>query len=450
MLSVAAAVPDLHPSARSRVLLVAEAVTLAHPARTFALAQGIERQGLTPILAADPRFSGLFPLSNWQTEKIHSISTESFLTALANGSPIYDLATLRTYVEEDLALMRKTKPSAVVGDFRLTLAISARLLSIPYINVTNAYWSPYARQDWCVPSLPLVKYLGVSAANRVFRSVRKMSFAAHARPMEKLRAQYGLPPQGDDLLRQYSDGDICMYADIPELVPTFDTPQTHRYLGPVAWSPPVPLPAWWSELKPDEKLIYVTLGSSGDHSRLPDIVEALAGLGLSVVVASAGAAFAGPTRPGVRVASYLPGNLVVKRSALVVCNGGSLTSYQALMKGVPVFALPSNLDQFLNSGYLKASNVGDWLRPEDATIAAIREKATAMLNDSRMRIAAQAIGASIGGYDPAARLASAIDDLCARAGARAEQAVTDSRSSSSARNQALRPRSPGIERADDA
>ena len=194
MLSVAAARSDISPADRPRVLFVGEAVTLAHPARAFALAQGIERQGFTPILAVDPRFSGLFPPSNWQTEEIHSISTGSFLTALANGSPIYDLATLRAYVEEDLTLMRKTKPSVVVGDFRLTLSISARLLSIPYINVTNAYWSPYARQEWHVPSLPWVKYLGVSAANRVFRTVRKMRFAAHARPMEKLCREYGLPP----------------------------------------------------------------------------------------------------------------------------------------------------------------------------------------------------------------------------------------------------------------
>ncbi len=446
MPSLTAAVPDIGTPGRPRVLFVAEAVTLSHPARAFALAQGIERLGFTPILAADPRFAGLFPPSKGQTEKIHSISTESFLTALANGSPIYDLPSLRAYVEEDLALMRRIKPSVVVGDFRLTLSISARVLSIPYINVTNAYWSPYARQDWCVPSLPWVKYVGVSAANRLFRTFRKMKFAAHARPIEKLRGEYGLAARGDDLLRQYSDGDICLYADIPELVPIFDAPKTHRYLGPVAWSAPVPLPTWWSDLKRDEKLIYVTLGSSGDRSRLPNIVEALAGLGLTVVVASAGAAFAGPPRSNVRVAPYLPGDLVVERSELVVCNGGSLTSYQGLMKGVPILALPSNLDQFLNSGYLKASNVGDWLRPEGATEPALREKAMAMLNDSPMRLAAQTIALSVHRSDPAARLASAIDELCAGAGAGTAQSVTDSTFFSSARN----PRFPGIERAEDA
>jgi UDP:flavonoid glycosyltransferase YjiC (YdhE family) len=414
--------PDRGHPDRPRILFVAEAVTLAHPARAFALARKMGEHGLIPIFAVDPRFAALFPHCDLQTETVRSISTEAFLTALARGSPIYDLETLRAYVVEDLALMRRIRPSVVVGDFRLSLAISARILSIPFINVTNAYWSPYAKQEWQVPALPWVKYLPTSAANLIFRRVRGMGFAAHMRPMEKLRAEYGLPSCDYDMLRLYSDGDICMYADSPDLVPTFDTPPTHRYLGPVAWSPPTPLPEWWSELDPDEKLIYVTLGSSGDAARLPKLVEALAGLGLTVVVASAGAAFAPPRRSHVRVAPYLPGHLVAQRSALVVCNGGSLTSYQGLTEGVPILALPSNLDQFLNSGYLKAQNVGDLLRPENTSVPAIREKAAKMIDDSGMRVAARAMASSIRGFSPAARLASAIGDV--RPGAATQSAVS--------------------------
>lgn len=412
--------PELGSPDRPRILFVAEAVTLAHPARAFALARTLD-QGLTPIVAVDPRFSALFPSPDVQTETIRSISSEAFLTALARGSPIYDLETLRSYVAEDLALMRRIRPAVVVGDFRLSLAISARILSIPYINVTNAYWSPYARQEWHVPSLPWVKYLHISAANLIFRCIRKVGFAAQMRPMETLRAEYGLPSYDHDFLRLYSDGDICMYADVPELVPIFDAPPTHRYLGPVAWSPPTPLPQWWSELTPDEKLIYVTLGSSGDPTRLPNLVESLAGLGLTVVVATAGADFDPPRRSQVRVASYLPGHLVARRSALVVCNGGSLTSYQGLTQGVPILALPSNLDQFLNSGYLKAQNVGDWLRPEKATVPAIREKAAHMIDDSSMGVAARAMASRMMEYSASARLASAISD------ARAAAATPDAR-----------------------
>ena len=51
-------------------------------------------------------------------------------------------SSLDRYVEEDLRLIDSFRPDVVVGDFRVSLAISARKARIPYVNVTNAYWSP--------------------------------------------------------------------------------------------------------------------------------------------------------------------------------------------------------------------------------------------------------------------------------------------------------------------
>ena len=50
----------------------------------------------------------------------------------------------------------------------------------------------------------------------------------------------------------------------------------------------------------------------------------------------------------VHVTDYLPGDIVARHSRLVVCNGGSPTSHQALLAGVPVLGIPDNLDQVLN------------------------------------------------------------------------------------------------------
>jgi hypothetical protein len=51
--------------------------------------------------------------------------------------------------------------------------------------------------------------------------------------------------------------------------------------------------------------------------------------------------------------AYLPGNQAAARADLVVCNGGSPTTFQALSEGVPVLGIPGNLDQFLNMHYLE-------------------------------------------------------------------------------------------------
>ena len=124
--NAAAMIHARHDTSR-RVLLVGEAVTLAHVARPIALARKLVARGYRPILAADPRFAALCPAGEWDTKEIRSIPSADFLRALARGKPVYDLATLERYVEDDLALLQAVSPAVVIGDFRISLAVSARL-----------------------------------------------------------------------------------------------------------------------------------------------------------------------------------------------------------------------------------------------------------------------------------------------------------------------------------
>ena len=132
---------------RRRVLFVAEAVTLAHVARPVALAKSLDPSTYEVYVAWDPRFADLFPALPGATVPLRSIACNQFAAALAKGSPLYDSATLRDYVRDDLAVLERVKPDLVVGDFRLSLAVSAPLAGIPYFSVTNAYWSPCLKQS---------------------------------------------------------------------------------------------------------------------------------------------------------------------------------------------------------------------------------------------------------------------------------------------------------------
>ena len=164
--------------------------------------------------------------------------------------------------------------------------------------------------------------------------------------MRALARRHGLRHAPRELRHVYADGDLTLYADSPALVATFDRPPTHRYLGLVNWAPAVPLPPWWDALPAAERLVYVTLGSSGDVAKLPQVLAGLARLGCPVVVATAGAEVPASLPAHVLVADYLPGDTVARRSGLVVCNGGSPTSHQALLAGVPVLGVPDNLDKY--------------------------------------------------------------------------------------------------------
>ena len=403
--------------ARRRILFMAEAVTLAHVARSLALARGLAGRGHAPAFAVDPRYAAICPTTPFPTEAIGTIPSARFLDALARGTPIYDRATLEAYVADDLAVLERQRPDVVIGDFRLSLSISARRLGIPYVNLSNAYWSPYARPHWHVPDLPWARRVPAALGAGVFRLARPVAFRLHAAPMEAVRRAHGLPSLGHDLLRVYTDGDATVYADAPELVPLHDAPPQHAHLGFVRWEPEVAWPAWWSSL-PRSGLVYVTLGSSGPADRLPAVVEGLAGLGRPVVVARAGARLPAQLPSNVHVADYLPGEGVARASALVVCNGGSPTSQQALAHGVPVLALPGNLDQVLHAGYLEAAGVGRWLRPR-AGAAEIGRAATALLDDTEAPRRARALAETAARRDPAAALEAAIEALLAGRGAQA-------------------------------
>lgn len=405
---------DAQHDARPRVLFVGEAVTLAHVARPIALARRLVARGYRPIIAADPRFAGLCPPEGWDTAKIRSIPTAQFLRALARGQPVYEQATLERYVEDDLALLRAVRPAVVVGDFRISLSVSARLAGVPYINVSNAYWSPHAQPRWHAPTMPWSRWLPASIDDAVFRAARPLAFRLHARPMRALARKHGLADSGTELRQVYTEGDITLYADSPSLVPTFDRPASHRYLGLVDWSPAVPLPPWWSSLPATSRPIYVTLGSSGDASKLPRVLDGLARLGHPLVVAGAGAAIATSRLPAqVHVAEFLPGDVVARQSCLVVSNGGSPTGHQALLAGVPVLGIPDNLDQVLNMTYMQQAGVGEWLAPRDLDADRIERLARRMLGEPGLTRRASELGAGERSKDIGEPLDAAIRELCA-------------------------------------
>lgn len=360
----------LPPSKRHRVLFMAEAVTLAHVARAVALARSLDPQRYEVHLACDRRYHHLFESVPAIVHSIGTISSQQFQDRLRRGDPLYRREELRGYIEEDLRLFADLTPDAVVGDFRLSLSVSARLAAVPYLTVTNAHWSPFARQQFVVPELAITDRFGPRLGQALFTLMRPFVFAQQAYALNRIRRDYGLPSIGYSLPQQFTDADVTLYADLPDLVPTFNRPPHHHYLGPVLWSPDS-IPSWWDTLPAVRPMAYVTLGTSGRSDLLPLILEALEQLGIGALVSTAGQTTPSHLPPHTRVARYLPGLAAASRADLVICNGGSATVYQALAAGVPVLGIPNNLDQYLMMSYVRRSGAGDYLRAGATSRAAV-------------------------------------------------------------------------------
>ena len=388
---------------------MAEAVTLAHVARPAVLAASMDKSRYDVIFAAANRYSSLLSNLAVPIRQINSITQEQFLQALATGQPLHSASSLRTYVKDDLAILEELRPDVVVGDLRHSLSISARVVGIPYISIVNAYWSPYARQRFCVPDIPLTHIFGVPIANALFQCARPIAFALHCAPMNHVRKEYGLPAIGWDIRTMYTDADWVLYPDVPELAPTEDAPSTHRYIGPLLWTPSLELPPWWTSLATDKPIVYITLGSSGSPKLLSVCLEALQDQPLTLIVGSVRADLKS-IPPNAWVADFLPGLEAARRASVVICNGGSPTSHQALAVGTPVVGLPSNMDQHLNMTYLADAGAGITLRSEHVDTQSLRD-CVRRAQEPSYRVSASRIRDSFANYDAGARFRSILNEV---------------------------------------
>lgn len=391
-----------------KLLFVSENVTLAQVVRLFVLARGAALAGHDVHFACasfDERIFAGAPLSRW---KIKSISRETVDARIASGGRIHELDELAAYVDEELRLMREVKPDLVIGDLRPSLSISAPLARVRQATLINAYWSPHAvRARFPLPDHPIVRAVGIERAEKYFPLAMPHVFAHFAKPVNALRRRHRLPEIGS-LLEVMTHGDLVLHPDSPGLVPTRGAPRHHVHLGPIPWSP--------SDVAPFEHraprarpLVYATLGSSGKLDLVPIVLQAVDGLDVDVVLATAGRVQ--PTRvpSNVQVYDFVAGDRLAAAADVVISNGGSTTGYQALTEGTPVIGLPFNLDQYLATSAIVTAGAGLVVRSGSATPQAIRAAISAVLSLESFRVAARRVSHELARFEAVARFLEVIE-----------------------------------------
>jgi len=389
---------------RHRVLFATENITLAQVVRLAALAARLPKDRYEVHFACsdfDPLvFDGL-EVERWP---LFTIDREVGFKALAKGERLYDEKTLERYVADELRILKEVRPAVVVGDFRLSLAVSAAQVGVHCASLINAYWSPYAvRESWPVPDHPIVRLVGAERAAKYFPQALPKVFGHFAAPLNAVRKRHGLAPFAS-LSHQLCFGDSVLHPDIPELCQLAGAPASHVFLGAVPWSPRIssPSPCLVPPGSAAPPLVYVTLGSSGDVAALPAVLAGLGGLPVRGVLATAGRAT--PKLPANFVAAdYVPGEVLSAHAQFVVTNGGSSTGYQALAAGVPVLGIPSNLDQYLTMQAITQHGAGITLRSGGLTREEVQKAAVRLLDAPAIKRRAAALAQHFAAYDCHAR-----------------------------------------------
>lgn len=407
--------PVAATQARTRILFVAENVSLAQVVRLRVLAGSLDPQRYEVVFACSEFDPLIFDGTGFERRTIHSMSAAQMHRRLSWGRRLYGRSTLAGYVREDIELLERVRPALVVGDLRLSLLIAAPKLGIPHAALINAYWSPHAQRDgFPLPVHPVVRMIGPARVAPHVGKAMPLVLDHFASPVNALRKRYGLPAIGN-LLEVLTSADHTLFPDVPELVPLVPAARglcsRQHFLGPVLWSPDVPLPRELDAGNSSMPLVYVTLGSSGDVRLIDALLSALARLPVRVLLATAGRFDRMRLPRNVIAARYAPGSEAARRSALVICNGGSSTGYQALHEGVPVLGLPFNFDQSLSMQAIERAGAGLAVLPHEASVERLMFAITALLTDASYSEAAQRIGRSLCAVSSRARFQAVIERI---------------------------------------
>jgi UDP:flavonoid glycosyltransferase YjiC (YdhE family) len=388
-----------------RILFIGEAVSLAHIGRPAILARWAHEIGYDVHFACGSAFSSVARAEGFAPRTLTTLDSKTFYARLNAGKFFYTNDELQAYVYSELELIDDVQPDLIVGDFRLSLDISARLSGIPLVSLNNAHWSPAADCRFPAPNVGLFGVLPTTIRDGLFSLIRPLAFRTFARPLDIVRRRFGLQPLNDFRLH-YTGGNFCAYMDLPEFSPIRTLPQGHFFLGPIAWEPRCARSPELGTLGTDRPLAYVTSGSTGDARVLPDVLCALLAANCDIALSGVNAELSNalyqqlPELDGRCVAAPLFNpNDVLKRAAVTVCHGGSGTVYQSLAAGVPLLCLPGNPDQGLVSAALVAKNAGLIVEPRHATPTRLKTAIDALLNNVGHSYSALCLSESIGRHD---------------------------------------------------
>lgn len=362
----------------NRILAIPSSIGRSHLTRLLLIARELRRSGAQVAFAfADPE-EPLLKMEGFQVFPVADCRVDDFTV---NTYAAFTRELIERCVEEELAAIRAFRPDAVLSDFRLTAAISSRILETPHISVVNGSLTDYFNLAGAMldEEKRPVKFRIASAAVRFIQARQKKMLVGAFRAEAGKRGVKGLKSLQDFLV-----GDLGLIADLPKFCPLPGLPETVRYIGPLIWEgveeTVTPLPA----LDPGRRLIYATAGNTGGSDLLTQVVEAFGGDEHYQLVLTCGAFIDPADLPRAENAvavRFLPGSPIASRADVVIHPGGSGTTYQAIRAGTPALVIPSNNEQRINGWLVKKHGVGIALAKGRLTAGRVREMVVRLLSD---------------------------------------------------------------------
>ena len=363
-----------------RLLLIPSGIGLSHLIRLLLIA----RRLLGHVSEVGVAFSDERVLETNDHFKFFLVPEVKVTDFSSNVFAEYTQTFVEQCVEEELKAIKAFQPDAIVGDFRPSAAISARVAGVPYISVVNAYMTDYFDPvDVMIPKeKSAARHAIASIAGKAIQAVQKRALAS---PFRAAAKKFGLK----DLVSLYDflKGDLTLIADLPQFCPLENLPSSYRYIGPLIWEGnSVPAPRYLENRDPSRPLIYATTGNTGEEKLVDLVVESFKEKPCDVVITTG--EYIHPRNitgfPNIHIEKFIPGSMVLKHATVAIHCGGNGTTYQVISHGVPAVVLPFNNDQKINAWLIKRNGLGLPLSTE-ITGNQLRLAAKTVIEDSKIR-----------------------------------------------------------------
>lgn len=242
----------------------------------------------------------------------------------------------------------------------------------------------------------------------MFRVFRWMT-ARHARRLDALRAELGLPKIGSLDRLTLRAPRVLAYTAEPFEYDHGGWPANVRFVGPGIWEPATePEPAG------DRPLVLVTCSTEfqDDAKLIETALRALEGEDVDVIATSAAvdpARFRPPANA--RVVRFAAHGPLLRRAAAVVCHGGMGITQKALAAGVPVCVVAWGRDQNDVGRHVEAARAGVMLPKSKLSVGRLR---TAIREARTRKAGAERIAAAFAASGGAKKAADVVEEIAPR------------------------------------
>lgn len=329
------------------LLLIFPFEQLAHYLRCITLAKGLR-----------PYFKILFSHTDRYEQFVASEGFETFCCRSLDPDYVMSCArkfdfswineeSLQPVFADQVRVIRKYKPTVVLGDTTPTLKMAAEQTEVRCISLSNGYMSKYyaavRKLSRSSPPYKYVKLLPEKIADFLTQKGEEMAFRMVHQPFKKLRQQNRLSSRENYL--EELEGDLTLICDLPQLFPLRHLPKSYKIIPPLFYTSNSGYTNIANQLDRNKKTIFVSMGSTGDWSKVEFLNDSCFRQYNLVTAGDAANLIVGPA---VIKLDFVNIHELFPFTDLVICHGGNGTIYQALLYGIPMLCKTAHFEQEWN------------------------------------------------------------------------------------------------------